>query len=43
MGQMIEDVRLAANGKNKIHFYKRTGGIIPTESGIYEKIKDILK
>ncbi len=29
-GQLIEDVRLALNGKGHIHFYGRPGGIIPT-------------
>ncbi|OPY79728.1 MAG: 2-oxoglutarate oxidoreductase subunit KorA [Syntrophorhabdus sp. PtaU1.Bin058] len=29
-GQMIEDVRLALEGKGHIHFYGRPGGVIPT-------------
>ncbi len=29
-GQMIEDVRLALEGRGEIHFYGRPGGIIPT-------------
>jgi 2-oxoglutarate ferredoxin oxidoreductase subunit alpha len=28
-GQMVEDVRLALEGKGKIHFYGRPGGIVP--------------
>lgn len=43
MGQMVEDVRLAVEGKSKVHFYGRTGGSIPTEDEIYNKIKEILK
>ena len=29
-GQMIEDVRLALQGRGRIHFYGRPGGVIPT-------------
>ncbi len=29
-GQMVEDVRLAVEGRGGIHFYGRPGGIIPT-------------
>ena len=29
-GQMVEDVRLALEGKGKIHFYGRPGGVVPT-------------
>ena len=29
-GQMIEDVRLAVNGRKPVHFYGRTGGMVPT-------------
>ncbi len=29
-GQMIEDVRLALEGKGHVHFYGRPGGVIPT-------------
>lgn len=41
-GQMIEDVRMASNGRHGIHFYGRTGGMIPTPAGIAEKAKEIL-
>ena len=30
MGQMVDDVRLAVNGKKPVHFFGRTGGIIPS-------------
>jgi len=33
-GQMIEDVRLALEGRGKIHFYGRPGGTIPTPDEI---------
>jgi 2-oxoglutarate ferredoxin oxidoreductase subunit alpha len=34
LGQMIEDVRLAVNGKVKVEHYGRTGGIIPSPEGV---------
>ncbi|ADQ46450.1 pyruvate flavodoxin/ferredoxin oxidoreductase domain protein [Caldicellulosiruptor kronotskyensis 2002] len=30
LGQMLEDVKLSVEGKKEIHFYGRTGGIVPT-------------
>lgn len=42
-GQMVEDVRLAVNGKRPVHFHGRMGGMIPTQQEILDKIKDILK
>lgn len=42
-GQMIEDVRLALNGKRPVHFHGRMGGMIPTQQEILDKIKEILK
>ncbi len=35
-GQMVEDVRLAVNGKVPVEFYGRMGGIVPTPDEIYE-------
>ncbi|WML38585.1 3-methyl-2-oxobutanoate dehydrogenase subunit VorB [Neobacillus sp. OS1-2] len=40
-GQMIEDVRLAVNGRAPVDFYGRTGGVVPTQEEIYEKIKSV--
>ncbi len=40
-GQMIEDVRLAVNGKKPVHFYGRTGGVVPSPEEIVNKIKEI--
>jgi 2-oxoglutarate ferredoxin oxidoreductase subunit alpha len=37
-GQMIEDVRLAVNGHAPVDFFGRTGGVVPTQEEIYEKI-----
>lgn len=41
-GQMVEDVRLVVNGKQPVHFYGRTGGVIPTPAEIIEKAKEIM-
>jgi 2-oxoglutarate/2-oxoacid ferredoxin oxidoreductase subunit alpha len=30
MGQMVDDVRLAVNGRRPVSFFGRAGGIIPT-------------
>jgi len=41
-GQMVEDVRLAINGKLPVHFYGRTGGNLPSQNEILVKIREIL-
>jgi 2-oxoglutarate ferredoxin oxidoreductase subunit alpha len=41
-GQMVEDVRLAVNGKKSVHFYGRTGGMVPTPEAVLAKFKEIL-
>jgi 2-oxoglutarate ferredoxin oxidoreductase subunit alpha len=38
-GQMVEDVRLAVNGKCEVKFFGRAGGGIPTEEEILQQIK----
>jgi 2-oxoglutarate ferredoxin oxidoreductase subunit alpha len=38
-GQMVEDVRLAVNGKKEVLFYGRMGGGIPSEEEILERIE----
>jgi 2-oxoglutarate ferredoxin oxidoreductase subunit alpha len=43
MGQMVEDVKLAANGKAEVNFYGRCGGMIPTEEEVLAEIRRILK
>lgn len=40
-GQMVEDVRLAVLGKKEVHFHGRTGGNLPTQAEILEKIRTI--
>ena len=42
LGQMVEDVRLAVNGKKPVYFYGRTGGNVPDESEIVEAAKKFL-
>lgn len=42
MGQMVEDVRLAVNGAKPVHFYGRTGGMVPTPAAIVAEAKKIL-
>jgi 2-oxoglutarate/2-oxoacid ferredoxin oxidoreductase subunit alpha len=40
-GQMLEDVRLAVNGRKRVEFYGRTGGMIPTQDEIMRVIRNI--
>lgn len=41
-GQMLDDVKIAVNGSVPVEFYGRTGGIIPTQEEIVEKVKEVL-
>ena len=41
MGQMVDDVRLAVNGKKPVEFYGRTGGMIPAPNEVYNKIVEM--
>lgn len=41
-GQMIDDVKIANEGRLPVHFYGRTGGMIPTPDAIIAKAKEIL-
>ena len=43
MGQMVDDVRLAVNGRAAVDFYGRTGGVIPTPEEVLSAIKDSAK
>lgn len=40
-GQMVEDIRLAVEGRCPVHHYGRMGGIVPTPEEIVEQIKSI--
>ncbi len=41
MGQMIEDVQLALEGRGEAFFYGRPGGVIPTPSEVYRVVSRI--
>ncbi len=43
LGQMIDDVKIAANGRWKSYFYGRTGGMIPEPEDIKNEIKKIIR
>lgn len=42
MGQMIDDVKIANEGRLPVHFYGRCGGMCPEPQAIVEKVKEIL-
>lgn len=41
-GQMVEDVKLAVNGRGYVEFYGRTGGMVPSPDEIVKKAKEII-
>jgi 2-oxoglutarate ferredoxin oxidoreductase subunit alpha len=41
-GQMVEDVRLAVNGKTPVEFYGRMGGMIPTPEEILNNLEKLI-
>ncbi len=42
MGQMVEDVKLAVEGRVPVHFYGRAGGMVPTPDEIKNKAIEII-
>jgi 2-oxoglutarate ferredoxin oxidoreductase subunit alpha len=42
MGQMVEDVKLSVNGRKPVHFYGRSGGMVPHPEEILNKVKEIV-
>ncbi len=40
-GQMVEDVRLCVEGHAPVHFYGRTGGMVPSQEEILKKIVEM--
>ena len=42
MGQMVEDVKLAIDGKVPVHFFGRTGGNIPYPNEIIAEVKKLI-
>lgn len=41
MGQMVEDVRLAVNGKKPVHHFGRCGGIVHSPNEVLEALKEL--
>ena len=41
MGQMVEDVRLAVNGRCGVSFFGRTGGVVPSPAEVLAEIKKL--
>jgi 2-oxoglutarate ferredoxin oxidoreductase subunit alpha len=41
MGQMVDDVRLAVNGKVPVSFFGHTGGIVPSPAEVLEQIEKL--
>ena len=42
-GQMVEDVRLGANGRIPVEFYGRMGGLIPSPEEVLDAIKKLVE
>lgn len=42
VGQMVEDVALAVNGRKPVHFFGRSGGMVPTPAEVAQKMKAIV-
>jgi 2-oxoglutarate/2-oxoacid ferredoxin oxidoreductase subunit alpha len=42
MGQMVDDIEIASKGRWPVHFYGRSGGMIPEPSAIVQKAKEII-
>jgi pyruvate/2-oxoacid:ferredoxin oxidoreductase alpha subunit len=42
MGQMVEDVRLAVNGKAPVYFYGRCGGNIPSPEEVFAEVARLM-
>jgi 2-oxoglutarate ferredoxin oxidoreductase subunit alpha len=42
MGQMVEDVVLAVNGRRPVHFYGRSGGNVPTPAEVVAEVRKYL-
>ncbi|MGE4548551.1 MAG: 3-methyl-2-oxobutanoate dehydrogenase subunit VorB [Intestinibacillus sp.] len=39
MGQMVDDVRLAADGARPVHFFGRTGGMVPSPEEVLNQLQ----
>ncbi len=43
MGQLVEDVILAAAGKGTVDLVSHSGGVVPTEEEVYDRAKKLLE
>ncbi len=43
MGQMIQDVRLAAEGSKPIEFFGKAGGVVPSPDEVIDEIRKVMK
>ncbi len=43
LGQMVEDVRLGVCGKARVHFFGRTGGVVPSYDEIITETEKLVK
>ena len=43
MGQMVDDVRLAANGACPVSFFGRTGGIVPSPAEVLDQLRALAR
>ena len=41
-GQMLDDVKIAVEGKFPVYFYGRTGGMVPTPNEMVDQVKKIM-
>ena len=41
-GQMVEDIRLAVDGRKPVAFYGRSGGVVPHPIDILDEVKEII-
>ena len=41
-GQMVDDVKLAVNGRSEVHFYGRMGGAVPTVEELLEQARKFI-
>lgn len=39
LGQMVEDVRLAVNGRRPVEFFGKSGGVVPTPREVLDRIR----
>ncbi|AEG61258.1 3-methyl-2-oxobutanoate dehydrogenase subunit VorB [Desulforamulus ruminis] len=42
MGQMVEDVKLAVNGRKPVGFYGRSGGMVPLAKDVFAEVKKLM-